>query len=416
MNKDTVVVVDPFSSGNLLAPALRDRGLVPVAVTTENPPAMWAPTFRPEDFDRVLAHRGDLDDTAGLLRSSAPVGVIAGAESGVELADALAAALTPGRANDPRLAAARRHKGAMGAAVAAAGLPAVRQVCTADPAEVAAWIEREGLAGGDLVVKPPKSGGTDGVTHVPPGADWRVAFDRLLGERNAFGLVNEEVLVQEYLTGTEYVIDTCTFDGVHTVVDICVYRKLHNAGHMAVYDYMDWLPHDTPGHTELVEFAAAALDAVGFRFGAAHVEIMLTARGPRLVEVNSRLAGAGVPVYCRVATGDSQVDRLARYCAGDRGIPAGFTLHRTVRGVLFIAPTSGVLRNAEEYGKVRVLASHCASVVNVRSGDHVAATGDLISSHALGYVILAHDRPGQVQADYEAVRRIEEGLVFDQVH
>lgn len=415
MDRPAVVVVDPYSSGNLLAPALRDAGLVPVAVTsTERPPAMWAGSYRPDDFHEIIAHTGGVAETAGRLRSYAPVCVVPGAECGVELADLLAAAVTPERANDPALTAARRHKGAMAAAVAAAGLPAVRQVCAADPAEVAAWAAREGLRGHDLVVKPATSAGTDGVTLVPAGEDWRPAFHRLLGARNKLGLVNDQVLVQEHLTGTEYVVDTCTFDGVHTVADICVYRKRRNAGHMAVYDYMEWLPHDTPGHAELTGFAARVLDAVGVRFGAAHIEIMRTARGPRLIEVNARIAGGGVPRFCREATGDSQVDRLARYCAGDRDIPPGFTLRRTVRGVLFIARSSGVLRNAEEYLRVRSLASHHASTINVRGGDRVEATHDLYSSHALGYVILAHDRPEQVRADYETVRRIEDALVYDQ--
>ncbi|MFC4584821.1 ATP-grasp domain-containing protein [Sphaerisporangium corydalis] len=415
MDKPIVVIVDPYSSGNLLAPALRDAGLLPVAVTSaRRPPAMWAGSYHPEDFHQVIAHAGHLGETLAHLRALTPVAVLAGAESGVELADRLAALVTPGRANDPALAAARRDKGAMASAVAAAGLPGVAQVCTADAAEVEEWLARPGGGGHDLVLKPPKSAGTDGVTRVPAGADWRPAFHRLLGGRNKLGLVNDRVLVQEYLTGTEYVVDTCTFDGTHTVTDICVYRKRHNAGHMAVYDYMEWLPHDTPGHAELVGFATRVLDAVGVRFGAAHIEIMRTGQGPRLIEVNARIAGGGVPEYCREATGDSQVDRLARYLAGDRAVPAGFTLRKTVRGVLFVARTPGVLRNAEEYRRVRSLASHHASRINVRSGDRVAATHDLYSSHALGYVILAHEHPEQVRADYEAVRRIERGLVYDQ--
>lgn len=417
MAEPVAVVVDPYSSGNLLAPALRKVGVVPVAVrSTDRPPEVYASSYRPGNFDSIIVHNGLIGETVERLRALAPVCVLAGTECGVELADQLAAVLTPERANNPALAAARRHKAAMGAAVAAAGLPAMRQVCTADAAEVTAWIERAGLRGRDLVVKPPNSAGSDGVTHVRAGVGWPAAFGRLLGERNKLGLVNDEVLVQEYLTGTEYVVDTCTFDGVHAVVDICRYRKLHIAGQMAVYDYMEWLPYDTAGHTELLAFATGVLDAVGVRFGAAHTEIMMTAGGPRLIEVNARIAGAGVPRFCQEATGDNQVDRLARYCAGDRAFPAGFALRRRVRGVLFVARTSGVLRNADEYQQVRSLPSHYDSVINVRSGDHVTATRDLFSSHALGYVILAHDRPEQVQADYDMVRQIEKRLVFDRFH
>ncbi len=409
-----VVVVDPYSSGNQWAPALRAAGLVPVAVMAAAAvPAIYTATFVPDDFTVVVRSAEGGTDVADRLRPLDPLAVLPGAESGVELADRLAAALTPRRANIPALAAARRHKGAMAAAVAAAGLPVVRHVCSADPARIADWLAGSGLAGRDVVVKPPKSGGTDDVILVRAGQDWRPAFDRVLGAENQMGGVNSEVMVQEYMAGVEYVVDTCTVDGVHTLVDICRYRKGDNGGHMAVYDWMEWLPPDTPGHQQLTGYALGVLDAVGVRFGAAHTEIMLTAAGPRLVEVNARVAGGGVPRFCREATGDSQIDRLVRHLAGARDIPASFTLRRTVRGVLFRAGTAGVLRNAEEYEHVRELASHHASVINVRSGDRVPVTSDLATSHALGYAVLAHDRPEQVDADYDEIRRIEARLRFD---
>ena len=45
---------------------------------------------------------------------------------------------------------------------------------------------------------------------------------------------------------------------------------------------------------EATEFAVAALAAIGFDHGLAHVELMMTESGPRLIEVNPRLAGGGM--------------------------------------------------------------------------------------------------------------------------
>ncbi|MGX7826209.1 ATP-grasp domain-containing protein [Actinokineospora sp. 24-640] len=412
----TVVVVDPYSSGDQLAPALRAAGLVPVAViTSDPPPPIFAGCVPTEDFARVVVHGPSVADTADRLRHLAPLAVVPGAESGVELADRLAALLTPALANDPARTDARRHKGAMGQAVAAAGLPCARQVCTGDPEEVAAWIARDGLAGVDLVMKPPKSAATDNVIRVRAGDDWRAAFHAVLDKRDKFGEINTEVVVQELLVGTEYVVDTVTADGVHTVVNICRYRKLDIGDHMAVYDYVEWLPSDTPGHDTLTAYTAAVLDAVGMRFGAAHNEIMLTADGPRLIEVNARLAGGGTPRFAREATGDSQVDRMVRYCAGDRDIPAGYDLHKTVWAVLFMARTGGIVRNAEEYERIRDLPSAHLCSVKVRNGDHVPVTRDLVDSHTLGFAILSHESPEQVAADHAEIRRIEQRLRFDPI-
>jgi len=52
-------------------------------------------------------------------------------------------------------------------------------------------------------------------------------------------------------------------------------------------------------------YAEAVLDAVGFDFGAAHVEMMLTDEGPRLVEINPRLVSAQIPYQMAYALGRS---------------------------------------------------------------------------------------------------------------
>lgn len=415
MSGPVVVVVDPYSSGNLLAPALREAGISPVAVVSgAAPPAVYASTYHPEDFDAVIAYEGRLDALVDRVRALAPVAVVPGGEHGVELADLVAAAVTPHLANVPHLGAARRHKAAMHAAVAAAGLATIPQVCTADEAEVAAWIERTGLSGSDLVVKPPKSSGTDGVTRVPAGRDWRPVFRGLLGRTNRHDLVNDQVIVQEHVSGTEYVVDTFTHDGVHTLTDICRYRKITNERGIPLYDSVEWMPCDRDAYGELLDYALAVLDAVGIRFGAAHSEIMVTEAGPRLIETSARLHGAGQPRFCRVATGDSQADRIVRHCAGRRDIPRDFTLLRKVRVVLLYARATGVVRNADIYDRVRTLASyHPLSMIGIRSGDHIEATSDLFTN--VGAVVLAHEDAGQVDADYAAIRALERELVIEPV-
>jgi biotin carboxylase len=155
------VIVDPYSSGALYAPAFREAGVPVVAlVTAPAPPDVYAGSYRPEDFREIIIAS---DDPAAApvaierLRALRPRCVLAGCESGVELADAVAPQVVPGVANRPETASARRHKGAMAAAVARAGLPIIEQLCTDDASEVEAWIEQAGLVGRDLVIKPPKS-------------------------------------------------------------------------------------------------------------------------------------------------------------------------------------------------------------------------------------------------------------------
>jgi biotin carboxylase len=412
--KGPVIIVDPYSSGVLYAPAFTGAGVPVVAVASRRDiPEVYAASYHPEDFSEIIHFEGDYEPVVRRLRELAPRCVLPGTETGVELADILAAEVVPDTANLPELSSARRHKWHMADAVARAGLPVLRQICTDDPEDVAAWIDRENLTGRDLVVKPPKSASTDGVTRVRRGQGWRVVFDAQIGNVNQWGLINDRMLVQEYATGTEYVVDTFSYEGLHTVTDVCRYRKVENGPHMAVYDSMRWLPPGDPVVPGLVGYTKGVLDAVGLRFGAAHVEIMLTEAGPRLIELNARPHGGGQPRFCRVATGDSQVDRTVRYFARLGEIPATYTLLKHTLVVFLIGRSAGVVRNAESLDAVQTLPSISHSAIHVRTGERLHVTKDLLGTLSLGFVVLAHDSYEQVLADYAAVRQMEAGLVVE---
>lgn len=408
-----VVVVDPYSSGALFPAAFAEHGIEVVAVlTADQPPAAFAPSYRPQDFRRTFVFDGDLAAMAATLRAIEPCGVIAGCESGVELAERLAPMVRPDRCNVPALAAARRDKWRMAQAVASAGLPVIPQICTDDARQVRDWLDRERLTGHDLVIKPPKSASTDGVVKVPAGQGWADVFAEQLGRVNQFGAVDDRLLVQKFVTGTEYVVDMFSHRGEHGVVDVCRYTKVDNGPYMAVYDAMRWVPHTDPAVAPLVEYTRAVLDAVGMRFGAAHVEIMLTDEGPVLIELGARPHGGGQPGFNRIATGDSQIDRTVRSIVGEQ-VPVDYRLSCHQLCVFHISPASGVLRDAAVLDTVQDLHSHHYSVRHVHDGDHVTATRSLVDSLEFGFVILSHPDAEQVERDYQAVRALERLLMID---
>ncbi|MFI1767328.1 ATP-grasp domain-containing protein [Streptomyces sp. NPDC020800] len=412
MGMRTVVIVDPYSSGVMYAPAVRRAGFSPVAVCSDPPPApQFTAAFRPQDFDARFRAEEGLDALLRALGRLDVAAVLPGAESGVLLADHLAARLTPHLANDPALALHRRHKGLMQQALARHGLPVTPTLTVRHPDEAAPLLTAPPFAGEDLVVKPAAAVCTDGVTLVEGGRDWQAAVTALLGRRNAVGLVNEEVVVQRRLTGTEYVVNTFSHDGRHTVTDLCRYRKVANAGHFAVYQDVEFLPFAGPGHEELVDYVRGALDALGFRFGPAHTEVMLTADGPRLIEVNARVAGSGMAAAAALATGDNGIQRTVRYLSGVQGpVPDAFELARTVRVAMFVAPRPGSVANAEVLHEIQALPTCRGLEVRVRNGDTVAATSDLLSSTALGWALLADRDAAAVERDHRLARACAERL------
>jgi hypothetical protein len=275
---------------------------------------------------------------------------------------------------------------------------------------VAHWIESTGLSGCDLVIKPPKSASTDGVTLVPRGQGWEEIFSSALHGTNRLGIINDSLIVQQYIDGTEYVVDTFSHDGVHTVTDVCRYTKVRNGPHMAVYDTMEWVDPNLPLVSELISYTRGVLDAVGLRFGAAHVEIMSTADGPVLIELGARPHGGGQPRFCLRATHDSQIERTVRYFDGQRDIPAGYRLVEQVLIVFHIVPQTAHVADVDGLARIRALPNYYDSSHNFTPGDHIEATKDLFGSLDVGFVVLSGPERAALWKDYEAVRSIEAEL------
>src|SRR5215204_862695 len=153
----TIAIVDAYSTARYFAPLFQARGLRCVHVqSARTVPAVYARTFRPDDFAAHVVHRGDDAETATAVAGYRPVALIAGIESGVELADRLSERLGL-RTNGTALSTPRRHKFAMVERVKQCGLPGAAQVLAADRDTLVSWYAGSGA--GRVVVKPVRSAG-----------------------------------------------------------------------------------------------------------------------------------------------------------------------------------------------------------------------------------------------------------------
>lgn len=118
------------------------------------------------------------------------------------------------------------------------------------------------------------------------------------GQRRARG-----ALAEEYLVGIEVSVESFD-DGAGHRTTIGVTDK-GSTGHPYFIENGETFPSLLPAEItdECIAVANAALDAIGFDFGPSHVEVCVTARGPVLVEVNARMAGAAIGDLIEYATG-----------------------------------------------------------------------------------------------------------------
>ncbi|WP_432122968.1 ATP-grasp domain-containing protein [Streptomyces sp. S1] len=394
-----LVVVDPYSSGSVLARRAKERyGLDAVAVLTSEtlPPALLA-TYPREDFAAELRFSTAGETAAEVERlcgGRRPDFLVCGSEPGVEAYDALAAHW--GMRPNAGPSDVRRDKFLMQERLREAGVPHIPHHKASDTESAVAWAEGSGLA--EFVVKPMRSFATDGVFFCATPDEVRTACDRLFGRVDLAGEVITELLVQERLVGPEYVVDSVSLDGAPFVVNMFRYTKETIDG-TPVYRAMTAV--EVGDHPEITDYVARALAALGIENGPAHSELVLTDRGPVLIETGARMHGGLGPTLVEHASTHSLTDlALASRVAPEEFLERTRTapsLHRGVVECFLSSPATGTVtanRVGEACGELdSYLFDTCAQA----PGDPVTKTTDLITSY--GRVVLSHEDPDTLSRD-----------------
>lgn len=406
----TIAIVDVYAPSVRLARAFHDAGHTVVRVqSTPEVPRVYKPgldeTLERELFVANIIHNGDTAYTAGVLTALDVDAVIAGGECGVELADRLSETLgLP--TNGTRHSEARRNKFAQVELLRAAGLRATRQIIVENSEQLRAW---HTALGGRVVIKPLRSAGNDGVQFCDTPDDSVRAYEAIRDIENIFSVRNEGVVAQEYLVGTEYVVNTVSCEGRHRVTDAWRYTKLSANGVTDRVSAAVSVPATHARGSELTRYAFAVLDALGIRFGPAHLEIMDTAEGPCLVEIGARISGADTAYYALLAGGESQIEWTIEAYTD----PIRFTTrHRTPRSVknhvamvFMTSPQVGVLRGYPLLDDVEKLESFHNQIQIVKPGQPIPVTiSDTTEPMMIG---LAHPEQSILERDLLTVHYLD---------
>ncbi|MEU4761936.1 ATP-grasp domain-containing protein [Actinosynnema sp. NPDC023794] len=206
------------------------------------------------------------------------------------------------RNGDPDVIWRLRDKGGTRAALKASGVPQPKSipVKTADEA-VAAAAE----VGYPAILKPRGLGASLGVVKVHDEDEVRANFAFTEAARGPEPVVfdtDQPILVEEFVSGEEISVDSVVRDGV--VTPLFVGRKV-----VGYHPYAEEIGHfvdaSDPLLTDdvLLDVAQRTHKALGFTDGITHAEYMLTAEGPKVIEVNGRLGGDMIPYLGLLATG-----------------------------------------------------------------------------------------------------------------
>jgi len=412
---DCIVIVDPISTGGNIAVEAAKRGYPLVAVwdkeLTEANKSHVPICARNLEYHAQVDEKATLQETVEAVKKA--IGdlklgaIICGSEAGVTLADALSVELKV-RTNGN--SAGRRDKKVQQELVRNAGLRSVRQAGGTKLSDIKEFLASESMP---VVVKPVESAGSDGVKMCHTVEEAEEHFTLLMNSQRKVGSQNASVLCQEFLKGKEYVIDHVSRDGVHKTTMVWLYDKRKANGGDFVYYGM--LPVDISSKEaqEMIPYVRGVLDALGMQNGPSHGEVMMTQRGPCLVEMNCRAHGgdgAWNPLAMELTGGFTQVngsiDSYMDQEAFDKIPDMPPSPYKACgQEAMLVSFTEGTVAKTPGYDAIRKLDSFVSLETNYGVGSRVDRTVDIFTS--IGSVVLMHHDAETLQRDLDTIRQME---------
>ena len=262
------VIVDAYSTGSMLPAEFKKFGIECIHIQSSSHITVeFVSSFRASDFKRkfVVSVDTELQAIAESLKTGHQIiCVTAGTETGVEVAEKLAALLgLPG--NDPTASRLRRDKYMMHERLRSVGLSSLSQSRCESREAALSWAKEQDSW--PIVVKPTASAGADGVVFCHDLHEIAAATDAVLGKRNKLGEINEAVVLQHKLYGQQFIVNAVSKDGAHHISEIWRDDKIPIAGASLVCDREILISPETALAKSLQEYVVRCLDALGIKDG-----------------------------------------------------------------------------------------------------------------------------------------------------
>lgn len=373
-------------TGGLFTTIARERGYRPI-ILTDNPER-----YAFLDQHRIDFIRTNTSDSlsirkvvADLSEAARIAGVYSSSEYFVEAAATLSDCLgLPGA--DCNAIRVCRNKWRQRLVLQAAGFSVPRFQLACSMRDVLSGVESIGLP---CILKPTLGTGSIGV-RLCTTVDEAEQHAALLLQRhkNERGMpVAAELLVEEYVRGPEYSVET-----FHRRV-VGITRK-----YTTPEPYFVETGHDFPAdltHT-IVEncgdSVTRALDAMGLSWGPAHTELRLSKDGIIIIEINPRLAGGFIPELVRLATGIDLISATLAATVGDEfDIEQQFNSNASIR--FLIPKEEGVLTGLDGFDEVSQIPGVVDARLYYESGHACRIRRDF--RDRLGHVISIGTVPGE---------------------
>ena len=413
-----IIVVECISTGKNFIGDIINRGYNPIVLHLKDSDTEDGKKFGdhvleeykliPYEFDMIY-EKDTFKETLDEVKKFDPLLIVPGNERGVVLAAKLTHELEL-LGNSIENLDAMTLKNEMHTRLTERGLRSIKGKVVHNLDEALEFYDSENLT--EVVMKPTYSAGSASVRICESREEMIDSINRLFDNVNYYGDEIEELIIQERINGTEYIVNTVSHKGIHRVTLVWKYNKVKTSEGAIVYDSCETVNDLSLGEAEMVEYAYKVADALEIQYGPVHGEYMIDEKGPVLIEVNCRPCGGGMPAdFLDRISGQHETDSildsyLKPKCFYDQ-LYMRYKLYAHGTLKFFITPKNMIVRSSPIVNiEKKLKAFHGSSMANSTYHDMLfQKTTDL--NTAAGYVFLVNENKANVDHDLKFLRDVE---------
>lgn len=250
-----------------------------------------------------------------------------------------------------------------------------------------------------FIMKKTRSNGSNDVFFIESEKDYEIVF-RKLTDRNPYS----QLLVEEYIEGTQYVIEVVVVEAIPIIVAVIRQEILLDYTFIiTAYDIV--IEIDEKVYESLWNAVISIIHDIGLHNGTCHFEMRHSSRGWKLIELNPRISGGAMNRMIEEAYGIDLVSETLKLYLGEEPDLIR-KKRRSVHSTYITLNSTGYLLEVD--GIEHAVASPGVVDVYVKSSIGATMMPPLSMGHRYGYVMAVGESADEARERAEhAVRFIQ---------
>ncbi|ATH92546.1 ATP-grasp domain-containing protein [Bacillus glycinifermentans] len=189
-----------------------------------------------------------------------------------------------------------KDKGKMRKLLNERGISLVRYAVSHSTADLKEAVGRIGLP---CIIKPVAGTASSGVFKINTSSE----LDRLFKQEYLQDEEKMEVIVEEYLNGAEYSVESISFNGTHHIIGITEKFTTGEPSFIETGHFFPAVSLQQNTANDVKDLTLKVLHAIEHEIGPAHTEIKITADGPKVIETHTRPGGDKITELMKLSFG-----------------------------------------------------------------------------------------------------------------